>query len=177
MANTYVKIGSTITVGAGGAANVTFSSIPQTYTDFKIVASARTASTSSSPWDSSTITINGVTSNMSDVYAFGEGSQGNGNADATVANFGFAATSNTATTSNFSNAEIYFSNYTASANKSFVNTGVVEKNTTGAFSAGMIIVAGLWQSTAAITEIKFAPGSGTNFLQYSKFDLYGIKNS
>jgi len=38
---TYQKI-ATVTVGAGGASNITFSSIPQTYTDIKVVVSART---------------------------------------------------------------------------------------------------------------------------------------
>ena len=34
---------------------------------------------------------------------------------------------------------------------------------------------GLWQNTAAINSIKFTPQSGTNFLQYSKIALYGVK--
>ena len=42
---TYIQIGSTVTVGAGGAANITFSSIPSTYTDLKLVWSARSART------------------------------------------------------------------------------------------------------------------------------------
>ena len=40
MANTYVKI-ATVTVGSGGAANMTFSSIVGTYTDLAIKISAR----------------------------------------------------------------------------------------------------------------------------------------
>ena len=41
MANTFKKI-QTVTVGSGGAASIDFTSIPQTYTDLKIVLSART---------------------------------------------------------------------------------------------------------------------------------------
>jgi hypothetical protein len=35
---------------------------------------------------------------------------------------------------------------------------------------------GLWQSTSAITSIKFMPFSG-NFAQYSHFALYGIRSA
>jgi len=40
MANTFVKIAS-VTVGAGGASSIDFTSIPGTYTDLKVVISAR----------------------------------------------------------------------------------------------------------------------------------------
>ena len=40
MANTYELI-SSVTVGAGGTTSVSFASIPQTYTDLKLVGSAR----------------------------------------------------------------------------------------------------------------------------------------
>jgi hypothetical protein len=40
MANTYVAL-STVTVGAGGAADITFSNIPQTYDDLIVVVSGR----------------------------------------------------------------------------------------------------------------------------------------
>ena len=42
MANTYIKIASN-TVGSGGVSSITFSSIPQTYTDLVIKASVRTS--------------------------------------------------------------------------------------------------------------------------------------
>jgi len=35
----------------------------------------------------------------------------------------------------------------------------------------------LWKSTAAITDITFTVPGGTNYAQYSKFALYGIKGS
>ena len=44
MADTYTLI-SSVTVGAGGASSMTFSSIPQTYTDLVIKVSGRNADT------------------------------------------------------------------------------------------------------------------------------------
>jgi hypothetical protein len=41
MANTYIQIGSTVTVGAGGSTTITFSSIPATYTDLILKFSLR----------------------------------------------------------------------------------------------------------------------------------------
>jgi hypothetical protein len=40
MAATY-KLIETVTVGSGGAANIEFTSIPQTYTDLKLVISGK----------------------------------------------------------------------------------------------------------------------------------------
>ena len=44
MAGTYKLIGS-VTVGAGGAANIDFTSIPSTYTDLAIKVSYRSTAT------------------------------------------------------------------------------------------------------------------------------------
>ena len=63
MANTYQLINSN-TVGSGGTATVTFSSIPATYTDFKVVASARTnASNAYNDWI--VVSYNGSTTSLS----------------------------------------------------------------------------------------------------------------
>ena len=45
MAVTY-KLIETVTVGSGGAASIEFSSIPQTYTDLKVVYSLRSTNSS-----------------------------------------------------------------------------------------------------------------------------------
>jgi hypothetical protein len=41
--------------------------------------------------------------------------------------------------------------------------------------ASVQIVSGGWRNTNAITSIKLYPGIGTNFKQYSRFSLYGLK--
>ncbi|CAB4173630.1 hypothetical protein UFOVP973_1, partial [uncultured Caudovirales phage] len=57
MANTYVLLNSN-TVGVGGTASVTFSSIPQTYTDLMVRISARSTLSGAKV----IVQINGVTS-------------------------------------------------------------------------------------------------------------------
>ncbi len=168
MANTYKAL-STVTVGAGGAATISFTNIPQTYTDLKIVLSTR--STDNSIADNMLIAINGSSSNFTGRFLFtntnGTISSGN-DTTASGAYNGATATANT-----FSNVEIYFPNYVGSNNKSFSVDSVAENNAT---QSNMYIDAKLWSNTAAITSIAFTPTTG-NFVQYSTATLYGVFNA
>jgi hypothetical protein len=56
MANTFELITSS-TVGSGGAASITFTAIPQTYTDLKILYSTRNSG-SGDPWYQVLIQVN-----------------------------------------------------------------------------------------------------------------------
>ena len=162
----------TVTVGSGGAASITFGSggtIPQTFTDLVIVTSCRTAHTGPM-WDSIRFSFNGVNTNQSNRYLYGDGAAGASGTESTVL-IGFGANSNSATSNTFSNASAYIPNYTAAVAKSVSSDGVAENNAT---TGGQIILAGLWDSTAAITSITLTPNSATNFLQYSSASLYGI---
>jgi len=169
MANTYVKIGSTVTVGAGGAASIDFTSIPATYTDLVIKASLRTDYASSNDWVK--ISFNSVTTNLSQRNLYGTGSAANSSND-TVIYLGIDGASATAST--FGNTEFYIPNYAGSTNKSLSADSVSENNATAARTD---LAAGLWSNTAAITAIKLAPYSGTIFTQYSTATLYGILKS
>lgn len=85
-------------------------------------------------------------------------------------------TNNNANT--FSNTEIYIPNYTSSNYKSVSSDSVQEANDTT--NNNMWLLAGLWSNTGAITQIDIGAddtSSSYNFLQYSTFTLYGIKNS
>jgi hypothetical protein len=174
MANTYFKIGS-VTVGAGGASTLGFTSIPSTYTDLVLKLSIRgTANASGSDkWRDISIGFNGAGSNVSItnrvVYGLGNAV---GSTTGTVTSGGAMPTAD-ATASTFSNTEIYIPNYAGSANKSFSIDFVTENNATRAVSA---LLAGLWSNTAAITSVTFYPDSG-NFAEYTTGTLYGIKNS
>jgi hypothetical protein len=170
MANTFVKI-STVTVGSGGTSAIEFTSIPQTYTDLKILYSIRT--TDNSVWYSSRITFNGTAFNVNSSQRglYGTGSAA-GSENYANSEFIFVNGNNT-TASVFGNAEINIPNYTSSNNKSISGDMVTENNSTSAIT---YLVAGLWSNSAAITSITLAPASGT-FVQYSTATLYGIKSS
>ena len=166
MPNTYTLIASN-TVGSGGVSSFTFSSIPSTYTDLLMKCSIR----SSADNITAELSLNGVKTNMTQRYLQGTGSaaqSGNSTAINVLEN------PSTATASTFASADIYIPNYTSSNYKSISIDTVTEKNATDAYSR---LVAGLWSNTAAITSIGLNCSASGNFVQYSTFYLYGIKNS
>jgi hypothetical protein len=169
------KLIETVTVTAGGgAASIEFASIPQTYTDLKLVLSLRDNSTGST-WGDATIQFNGnVTATTTRLALFGTGSSAATGAE-TTSNGRMTITwfsSSTSTASTFGNGEIYIPNYTGSTNKSVLADSVSENNATAALA---ILVAGLYQTTSAITSITVNETS--NFTQYSSASLYGISKS
>ena len=177
MANTLTLITSS-TVGSGGAASVTLSSIPQTYTDLKVVVSGRSTSWGYS-YNNLYITINGspTGTSYSDINVFSVGTS--------TGSFGHsgqnqpwtAATPSTAATSNtFSNTEIYIPNYTSSRHKTISTNGIVARTLTANGDVFLNFMAGLWADTSAVTSLVFTTDV-TDFVQGSTFYLYGIKNS
>jgi hypothetical protein len=170
MATTFIKIAS-VTVGAGGSANITFASIPNTYTDLLLKVSTRTPAAGVA--DALGVYLNGVQTNRSRISMNGNGSSASSNTS-TYRDLG-TSNGNTTNANTFSNIELYFPNYTAARIKSISSDSVYENNTT---AADIHIYAGLWSSTAEITSIILdAASSGTGFMQYSTATLYGIKNS
>jgi hypothetical protein len=164
MPNTYTLI-ERISVGAAGASSITFTSIPQTYTDLKIVFSGR-ADAAQTPIIGA---INGSTSNFTLRYLYGDGA-GAYSANSTTSFFG-NINPNNYTASTFSSTEIYIPNYTSSSAKSFSVDSTTENNAT---SSIMAMWSGLWNQTAAITSITITVNGGANFVQYSTAYLYGI---
>ena len=170
MPNTMELIASS-TVGSGGAANISFTSIPSTYTDLVIKLSGKTGSFDSNANDAINLSFNGSTASFTARVLFGTGSS---TGSLTNSYYGGLADSSTANAANtFGNAEIYIPNYAGSTNKSFSADGVSEANQTAAIS---VLTAGLWSNTAAITSITLTPSVST-FVQYSTAYLYGVKNA
>ena len=170
MANTYVKIAS-VTVGAGGAANMQFTSIPATYDDLIIHFSARTnqaVQVNTAIYGS----FNGSTAN----FSTGRFLQGDGSTAVSGTENRFMGYSNAAgaTASTFSSGMIYIPNYAGSTNKSFMNDSVTETNGTTSYQ---FMFAGLWSQTAAITSITLTPAVASDFVQHTTAVLYGIKKS
>jgi hypothetical protein len=172
MANT-MKLISAVTVGSGGTTDITFSSIPNTYTDLVLQLSMRN-SRGASLVQEGLITFNGSTTGYSERIARGDGSttistSGSG------ANFylnGFPAGG--VTSSVFGSASLYIPNYAGSSNKSISAEFVTENNATNAY---LYMNSMLWSNTSAITSINIAAGSTYTWLQHSTAYLYGIKNS
>ena len=175
MANTYTLIASNTLTSS--AASVTFSAIPNTYTDLVIRVSARTTEAGAN--ELMIYTLNGNTgTNYSVTTLIGNGSTVVSNRTTSAANIragwqvGATATSNT-----FANTEIYIPSYTASQNKPTSNFSVAENNSSNTADTYINTNAGLFRITDAITSIAFSTINGNNFVSGSSFFLYGIKNS
>jgi len=172
MAN--MELITSVTVGSGGAASVTLpatGTIPQTYTDLKIVASAR--SSFSNPTVSFKVTVSGATS-YSTKYLQGDGSSAasGSNAYGTSVFYAGEFPAGQTTASTFGNTEIYIPNYTSTTNKSASIDSVTENNGTTAYAT---LIAALINTSSAITTITITPSSG-DFASGSTFYLYGISN-
>jgi hypothetical protein len=171
MAN--MELITSVTVGAGGAASVTLpatGTIPQTYTDLKVVVSSRSARGGGQVSDGIAIQFNGSTSNLSMRYLDGNGSAASSSTDTAI----WTRTSASgATASTFGNAEFYIPNYTSSSFKSVSVDGVSENNATSAFT---MLSAGLWSNTAAITSIRLISINSENLVEGTTAYLYGISN-
>ena len=161
------KLIETVTVGAGGAAYIEFTSIPQTYTDLLVVCSGRTDGAG----NGINISFNGNTSNYSSRAV-----QGNGSSASSYGtynrNAGMVNDSNQ-TASVFGSTLIYVPNYVGSTFKSYSADGVSEHNSTTSY---VNLVAGLWSDVSAITSLTLSPMAG-NFVEYSSASLYGISKT
>ena len=157
-----------VDVGAGGAASITFSAIPDTFTDLCILFSGRGASGSDFE-----IRFNGSVLNSSDrrLYGSGSGAFSSSNVSSPDAIFLGDISDLNDTANTFGNSQIYIPNYAASQAKSVSIDTVSEHNGTQAFQH---IIAGLWNDTAAITSVAIQGRSGSNLVQYSSASLYGI---
>jgi hypothetical protein len=184
MANTFELIASS-TVGAGGAASITFSSIPQTYTDLLIKISARSlyngAGGGSNLRDAIGFYFNGASggTTWSSTVLYGIPGIVTGSGGGTGGANGTAGYSNgTGNTANsFGTNEIYIPNYTGSTQKSSSADGASESNSQ---SIGLQLSANLTSSTSAITSITLLSSSGAgafDLVQYSTAYLYGVKSS
>jgi hypothetical protein len=155
---------------ASAAASISFTSIPQTFTDLVMVISTRSDSANSGfPWQQANLSVNGNTASLTgrQLYGLGNSVASNTYSGSLLADWG----QSTATVANtFSNSIVYFPNYTLAINKSISIDAVQESNGT---SAAMGIIAGLWSNTAAITSLTLTTGIG-NFVATSSISLYGV---
>jgi hypothetical protein len=177
MANTYTLIEAK-TLGST-TSSVTFSAIPQTYTDLKLVWSGR-QSRNVFTAGYTVVQFNSSTSNYTykTFQAEGSGSAvSQTQAGLTTDGFVIGGVDNSNNTADsFGINEMYVPNYTSSNYKSVNGEGGSEQNATGVL---MLFTSGLWSDTAAITSVTLKPWVGSYFdwLANSTFYLYGISNS
>jgi hypothetical protein len=166
MPRTYEPIASQ-TLGSN-AASVTFSDIPGTYTDLRLVAFAR--STRSATNDFLLLRFNSDSgSNYSRTYLYGNGTSAlstrNSNLTlATVDSFPAANSSSGI----FCATVIDFMSY---ANTNVFKT-VLSRNSDNSLTGATV---NLWRSTSAITSILLYPENGPNLASGSTFSLFGLK--
>jgi hypothetical protein len=174
MAATYTLISSQVL--GSTATSVTFSSIPQTYTDLKLVMSTRNTATASAEFGH--INFNSDTgTNYSYTSVFGDGSTASTGSGTSLTYNSVPYLEGNATTANvFGSSEIYIPNYTSTTSKQILELNATEDNvSTNAFTR-VGAVASLYQGTSAITSLVVAP-QGNSFATNSSFYLYGLKSS
>jgi hypothetical protein len=159
---------------SSSASSITFSDIPQSFTDLYLVLSLR-GTYGSGGSANLYLKFNGSTSGYTQRQLTGTGSSVSSSTGAGGGSvMHIAQIENDSYTANtFSNIAIYIPNYTSSNAKSASSDHVMENNATLAYSG---IYAGLWSGTDAVTSIIFTPELG-DFKQYSSATLYGIANS
>ena len=163
---TLTTTAATVTLGSGGT-------IPAIYTDLKVACSVRTDRSLLN--DYLKLTINSGSS-YSGIQLLGSGSGASSGTFSGIGANQYAGelNANTSTSSTFTSIDIYFPNYLSSNQKSYSVDSAMENNASTAYST---LDAGLWSGTAAINQLTFAPGVGSNFMANTSFYLYGIKNS
>lgn len=169
MAYTYSLLAST-TVGSGGTSAITFSNIPQNYTDLIVKASVRSSTNAVNNlyWR-----INGSTTGYSERWVRGNGATAT-SSNAATTSFTFPIiNANDDTASTFGNAEIYIPNYSnGSINKSVSMDSVEENNATTGYD---FLNAGLWSNVTTVSSLSFYASSG-NLAQYSSVSIYGVRS-
>ena len=116
MANPTMTLIASYTSDNSGPTAWAFASIPQTYTDLKMVFSART--TSGGVFDSTYLFFNNTGSGYTLKQVFGNGSSAASTSPTVGSSLYLNGTSTTSNT--FTNSEVYIPNYTSSNYKSYI---------------------------------------------------------
>lgn len=175
MANTYTLISSSDISSA--TTGVTFSSIPQAYTDLVLRITSRIGTSGTTAWLN--MRFNSSTSTYYEIYGYNNGgSTGYGavGPQSSIGASGWIMTTGGGDTADmFGVSEFYIPNYTKHASINQIVGALAYKASRTDANAGESFVSGGWATTSAITEI-YVYGS-SSFQAGSKIYLYGIKKS
>lgn len=157
---TYVKVASQ-TLGSNSA-SVTFSNLPQNFTDLVLVMNDKISSGEESPW----IQFNGDTgTNYSDTLLYGNGTSALSGKHTSLATPYFGNTNAT----DFNNQIVNIMNY---SNNTTYKTVLTRSSMPARLVAATAV---LWRSTAAITSIKIGVSGTANYVTGTTFTIYGIE--
>ena len=157
---------ATVTVGSGGAANVTFTSIPQTYTHLQVRAMGKTTTNENHLFQFNSDTG----ANYKYHYLAGSGASATAG-DGGAAN-GYLGYNNPGT-----QFAVWVLDILDYENTNKYKTCRTLFGCDGNGSGYSMFTSTLYLSTNAITSIKFFPSGSASFAQYSHFALYGIKSA
>lgn len=152
------------TTTLGSAGQITFSSIPATYTDLRIVLVSKSVANGANVQ----FRFNGDTgTNYSFNYLRGDGAAiSYGEANKT---FGYFSDDSSSTNPNLGTLDIF--SYAGSTYKTSLATYQNDNNGSG----NVYRTVGLWRSTSAITSVSLSPSNfGNNFQAGTTATLYGI---
>ena len=143
--------------------SVTFSAIPNTYTDLVIVANSKNVTSNANYLGFRYNSDTG--SNYGYIYLYGNGTNPAASGVGTNQSFGRYGNGTTA------NFEVSFLNIFNYANTNVFKTSISQSNSVANYS---ISYTSTWRSTAAITSVQLFTDAG-NWAVGSVFTLYGIK--
>jgi hypothetical protein len=167
---------ATVTVGGGGAASVTFSSIPATYTHLQIRGISRSATVGTAGQEL-LLRYNGSSTNYYRFHQlYGDGSSTFSNVPApgslSADNAPFFTPTAGSTANAYGVAVIDILDYAnTNKNKTVRSLGGFDLNGSGF----VILRSGLWMDTSAVNSITLTADASGTIVQYSSFALYGIR--
>ena len=156
----------TVTVGAGGQASISFTSIPSTYTHLQLRVFFKS---NVSDWANFKINNDSTAANYRAHYLVGDGST------ATSGNTTGSTSGILNTIGNSSQASVAIIDIldyaNTNKNKTIRNLNGYDSNGTGQIN----LVSNLYISTNVVNQLALQLGSAGTFAQYSQFALYGVK--
>jgi len=164
MASTYEPIATTTLSSA--ASSIDFTSIPNTYTDLKIILVGKYTDAG----EQLSMRFNGITTTTySRTYLSGNGTAASSGQNSTASSIYLSPGAGTGAANELSFTNIDIFSYAGSTYKTILASDSKDSNGSG-WQANYV---GLWRSTSAITSVKLYPAN--TFASGTIATLYGIK--
>lgn len=157
---TSTEIAIATTTLSSAASSITFSSIPSTYTDLRLVVTGLTGGDGNVA-----LTFNSSTTNYSRTYLQGDGASAISSRNTSTVRAPIGNVNST----NRSMSEVDIFNYAGSTYKTILYKGSADTNGSGTIQVGV----DLWQSTSAITSIQIVNDYAGTFTAGATATLYG----